>query len=142
MRLIQAAEVILHDDLVPQAILDLAKPTAEIVNVGKRCGVKNITQDRINVLMVDHARSQRRVVRLKSGDPLIFGRAAEELAALAEAEVPFEVVPGISAAFAAAAAIGCSLTSRNSASNVISRPTIVHNRMRRTNTESGSAANQ
>ncbi len=119
LRLIQAAEVILHDDLVPQAILDLAKPTAEIVNVGKRCGVKNITQDRINVLMVDHARSQRRVVRLKSGDPLIFGRAAEELAALAEAEVPFEVVPGISAAFAAAAAIGCSLTSRNSASNVI-----------------------
>jgi siroheme synthase len=69
--------------------------------------------------MVNHARSMRSVVRLKSGDPLIFGRAAEELAALAQAGVPFEVVPGITAAFAAAAAIGCSLTSRNSASNVI-----------------------
>jgi uroporphyrin-III C-methyltransferase/precorrin-2 dehydrogenase/sirohydrochlorin ferrochelatase len=119
LRLIQSADVILHDDLVPHPILNLAQPAAEIVNVGKRCGAKSITQDEINVLMVDHARANQSVVRLKSGDPLIFGRAAEELAALAEAGVPFEVVPGITAAFAAAAAIGCSLTSRNSASNVI-----------------------
>jgi siroheme synthase len=69
--------------------------------------------------MIDHARSKKTVVRLKSGDPLIFGRAAEEIAALAEAEIPFEIVPGITAAFAAAAAIGCSLTDRSSASNVI-----------------------
>ncbi len=119
LRAIQSADVILHDDLVPQAILDLAPPAAEIVNVGKRCGVKSISQEQINELMVEHARSRRKVVRLKSGDPLIFGRASEELAVLGEAGVPFEVVPGVSAAFAAAAAIGCSLTSRNSASNVI-----------------------
>ena len=119
VRLIQTADVILHDDLVPQAILDLASPSAEIVNVGKRCGHKTITQAEINSLMIDHARNERSVVRLKSGDPLIFGRAGEEIAALAQAGVPFQIVPGITAAFAAAAAIGCSLTDRNSASNVI-----------------------
>jgi uroporphyrin-III C-methyltransferase/precorrin-2 dehydrogenase/sirohydrochlorin ferrochelatase len=119
LRLIQTADVILHDDLVPQAILDLASPTAEIVNAGKRCGVKSITQEQINALMVENARAHLTIVRLKSGDPLIFGRAAEEIAALTEAGIPFEVVPGVSAAFAAAAAIGCPLTSRNSASSVI-----------------------
>ena len=119
LRNIQAAEVILHDDLVPRAILDLASPSAEVINVGKRCGTKNITQEELNALMIERARAGRRVVRLKSGDPLIFGRAAEEMAALTDADVAFEVVPGITAAFAAAAAVGCSLTSRNSASNVI-----------------------
>jgi uroporphyrin-III C-methyltransferase len=119
VRLIRAADVILHDDLVPQAILDYASPSAEVVNVGKRCGTKTITQDEINALMIEHARGNRSVVRLKSGDPLIFGRAAEEMDALSEAGIPFEVVPGITAAFAAAAAIGCSLTDRRSASNVI-----------------------
>jgi uroporphyrin-III C-methyltransferase / precorrin-2 dehydrogenase / sirohydrochlorin ferrochelatase len=119
LRHIQSAEVILHDDLVPQAILDLASFSAEVINVGKRCGTKSVTQEEINALMIEHAREGRRVVRLKSGDPLIFGRAAEEMAALAEADVVFEVVPGITAAFAAAAAVGCSLTSRASASNVI-----------------------
>ncbi len=119
LRKIENADVILHDDLVPHAILDLAVASAEIVNVGKRCGAKNITQEEIHALMIEHARAGRRVVRLKSGDPLIFGRAAEEMAALAEADVHFEVVPGITAAFAAAAAVGCSLTSRNTASNVI-----------------------
>ena len=119
LRLIQSADLILHDDLVPQAILDLAQPAAEIINVGKRCGVKNITQEQINALMVDNARANLTIVRLKSGDPLIFGRAAEEIAALTEAGIPFEIVPGVSAAFAAAAAIRCPLTSRNSASSVI-----------------------
>jgi uroporphyrin-III C-methyltransferase/precorrin-2 dehydrogenase/sirohydrochlorin ferrochelatase len=118
LRLIQSAGIVLHDDLVPQAILDLA-PRAEIVNVGKRCGSKSITQGEINALMIEHARAHRGVVRLKSGDPLIFGRAAEEMGALAEAGIQFEVVPGITAALAAAAAIPCSLTDRNSASNVI-----------------------
>src|SRR6266567_5106435 len=112
LHLIQSAHVILHDDLVPQAILELALG-AEIVNVGKRCGVKNITQEEINALMIEHVRNGKRVVRLKSGDPLIFGRAAEEMAALTEAGVTFEAVPGITAAFAAAAAIPCSLTDRN-----------------------------
>ena len=119
LRMIRAASVILHDDLVPQTILKLAATSAVIVNVGKRCGTRNITQDEINELMIQHARAGQFVVRLKSGDPLIFGRAAEEMEALREADVPFEVVPGITAAFAAAAAIGCSLTDRRSASNVI-----------------------
>jgi uroporphyrin-III C-methyltransferase len=119
VRLIESADVILHDDLVPQAILDLASPSAEIVNVGKRCGTRIITQDEINALMIKYAFMNRSVVRLKSGDPLLFGRAAEEISALTEAGVAFEVVPGVSAVFAAAAAIGCSLTDREWASNVI-----------------------
>jgi uroporphyrin-III C-methyltransferase/precorrin-2 dehydrogenase/sirohydrochlorin ferrochelatase len=119
LRLVQSADVILHDDLVPQPILELASPSAEIINVGKRCGTKSITQEQIHALMIEHARANRRVIRLKSGDPLIYGRAAEEIAALTAAEIPFEIVPGITAASAAAAAVGFSLTSRNSASNVI-----------------------
>ncbi|HZB88159.1 MAG TPA: siroheme synthase CysG [Terracidiphilus sp.] len=119
LRLIQSAQVILHDDLVPPAILALAAPTAIVVNVGKRCGTKSITQEEIHALMIEHAHAGRGVVRLKSGDPLLFGRAAEEMAALTAAEIPFEVVPGVSAAFAAAAAVGASLTSRDSASSVV-----------------------
>jgi uroporphyrin-III C-methyltransferase/precorrin-2 dehydrogenase/sirohydrochlorin ferrochelatase len=119
LRLIQSADVVLYDDLVPQAILELARASAEVVNVGKRCGTKSITQEEIHALMIAHAAEGSRVVRLKSGDPLIFGRAAEEMTALTEASVSFEVVPGITAAFAAAAAIPCSLTDRNAASNVI-----------------------
>jgi uroporphyrin-III C-methyltransferase / precorrin-2 dehydrogenase / sirohydrochlorin ferrochelatase len=119
VRRMASADVILHDDLVPQAILDLASRHALVVNVGKRCGTKSISQEEINALMIVHARAGRSVVRLKSGDPLLFGRAAEEMAALAEAQVIFDIVPGVSAAFAAAAAVGCSLTDRNWASNVI-----------------------
>ena len=111
--------MILHDDLVTPEILALANPKSEIVNVGKRCGAKNISQEQINALLVSYAADHEIVVRLKSGDPLIFGRAAEEMSALTEAGVPFEVVSGITAAFAAAAAIPCSLTDRNAASNVI-----------------------
>jgi len=119
VRLIESADVILHDDLVPEAILGLAATAAEIVNVGKRCGTKTITQEEINALMIEHARAGRGVVRLKSGDPLLFGRAAEEMDALDEAGVPYEIVPGISAGFAAAAALGRSLTDREWASHVI-----------------------
>ncbi len=119
VRLIESADVILHDDLVPETILNLAKVDADVVNVGKRCGGKNITQEDINALMIEHAQAGRSVVRLKSGDPLLFGRASEELAALAEAGVPVEIVPGVSAAFAAAAAIGRSLTDRDWASHVV-----------------------
>ena len=119
LRLIESAGVILHDDLVPQPVLSLADPTAEVVNVGKRCGTKFITQEEINALMIGYARDGRSVVRLKSGDPLLFGRAAEEMAALAEAGVACEIVPGISAGFAAAASLGRSLTDRDWASNVI-----------------------
>jgi len=118
LRLIRSADVILHDDLVPAAILDLASPGAQLLNVGKRCGTKSITQEDINALMIEHARDHRSVVRLKSGDPLIFGRAAEEIAALALAGVEYQIVPGITTALAAATAVGCSLTDRNIASNV------------------------
>lgn len=119
LRLIECADVVLHDDLVPSAILSLAPLHATVVNVGKRCGRKNITQEEINALMVEHAQAGRSVVRLKSGDPMLFGRAAEEMAALTDAGVPFEIVAGVSAAFAAAAAIGRSLTDREWASHVI-----------------------
>ena len=119
LRLIESADVLLHDDLVPSAILSLAPPHAAVVNVGKRCGAKTISQEEINALMVEHARAGRSVVRLKSGDPLLFGRAAEEMAALDEAPVPYEIIPGVSAAFAAAAALGRSLTDREWASHVV-----------------------
>ncbi len=118
-RLIGSAELLLHDDLVPEAILALAPPSAEIVNVGKRCGRAAITQPEIHDLMIAGARAGRRVVRLKSGDPLLFGRAGEEMDALRAAQLPFEVVPGITAASAAAAAIPCSLTDRRAASSVL-----------------------
>jgi uroporphyrin-III C-methyltransferase / precorrin-2 dehydrogenase / sirohydrochlorin ferrochelatase len=118
VRLIQSADVVLHDELVPQAILDFA-PRAEVINVGKRCGAKRITQDEINALMIEYARAGRAVVRLKCGDPLIFGRAAEEMDVLREAGIEFEVVPGITSALAAAASIPASLTDRRAASNVI-----------------------
>ena len=119
VQLLQTADVILPDDLVSDEILALASPTAEIIPVGKRCGQPRITQAEIHALMLQHASDDRSVLRLKSGDPLIFGRAAEEIAALAAADLPFEIVPGITAAFAAAAAVGFSLTSRHAASNVI-----------------------
>ena len=119
LRLIQSAQVILHDDLVTPAVLALAAPTAETINVGKRCGTKTITQDEINALMIDHAQAGRTVVRLKSGDPLLFGRAAEEISALTEAGISYTIVPGVSAAFAAAAALGRSLTDRACASSVL-----------------------
>src|SRR6185312_6678925 len=119
LRLIESADVVLHDDLVPASLLALAAPGAEMVDVGKRCGAKSITQEEINALMIAHARDGRSVVRLKSGDPLLFGRAAEEISALTEAGIRCEAVPGISAGFAAAASLGGSLTDRDWASNVI-----------------------
>jgi uroporphyrin-III C-methyltransferase len=118
-RLLECADVVLHDDLVPAAILALAGPRAQIVNVGKRCGVKGITQDEINMRMIESARRGLDVVRLKSGDPGIFGRLAEELDALEAAGVPFEVVPGITAGIAAAAALGASLTDRRKSARVV-----------------------
>ena len=117
--LLRSSDVIYHDDLVPQAVLDEADASAMVISVGKRCGAKRVTQEEINERMIATARLGLSVVRLKSGDPLIFGRAREELDALAAAGVPCEVVPGISAAGAAAAALGCSLTDRSAASSVL-----------------------
>ncbi len=116
-RLLGAADVVLHDDLVPPAILGHAA-SAIVINVGKRCGRKNISQEQIDAMMVDYARRGLSVVRLKSGDPLVFGRAGEEMDALRAAGIPFEVVPGITAAFAAAAALRRPLTDRRTASSI------------------------
>ena len=117
--LIRSAEVILHDDLVSASILALANPHAMVVNVGKRCGTKNITQSEINRLMIASARRGLSVVRLKSGDPGLFGRLAEERDALESARVPYEIVPGITAALSAAASLGVSLTDRRSSSRIV-----------------------
>lgn len=115
---LRSADLVLHDDLVPEAVIAMANGQALVVSVGKRCGVKRVHQSEIHSLMIEAARRQLSVVRLKSGDPLVFGRAAEEMDALRAADVPFQVVPGITAAFAAAARIGCSLTDRRTASSV------------------------
>ena len=117
--LIRAAQVILHDDLISAPILALANPHAMVVNVGKRCGTKNITQSEINRLMIASTRRGLSVVRLKSGDPGIFGRLAEERDALESAGVPYEIVPGITAALSAAASLGVSLTDRRTSSRIV-----------------------
>jgi uroporphyrin-III C-methyltransferase len=117
--LIRAAQVILHDDLVSTPILALANPHAMVVNVGKRCGTKNITQSEINRLMSASALRGLSVVRLKSGDPGLFGRLAEERDALESAGIPYEVVPGVTAALSAAASLGVSLTDRRTSSRIV-----------------------
>ena len=118
-RLLATADIVLHDSLVSQEILALISSSAEIIDVGKRAGRKLLTQDEINSLLVSYARTRTTVVRLKGGDPSLFGRAAEELEALRHARIPHEVVPGISAAHAAAAAAQISLTDRRVASQVL-----------------------
>lgn len=107
------ADVILHDRLVPQAILDLARREALFVEVGKSAGAPSMPQAEIDALMIEHARAGAQVVRLKSGDPGVFGRLDEELDALDEAGVDWEIVPGVTSAAAAAAGIGRSLTRRD-----------------------------
>jgi len=118
-RVLQSASVILHDDLVSLEILRALPPTAQLVNVGKRCGAKGISQAEINDLMVQLAREGKIVARLKNGDPLLFGRAGEEIEALRRARIKFEVIPGVTAALGAAAAAGISLTDRRHASRVV-----------------------
>jgi uroporphyrin-III C-methyltransferase len=119
VRLLETSDLILPDDLVSDEILSLAHAAAEIIPVGKRCGQPRITQAEIHVLMIDAAQAGKSVLRLKSGDPLIFGRAGEEIQALRSAGIPFEIVPGITTAFAVAAALQTPLTDRSSASKLI-----------------------
>lgn len=119
LRLLSQAEVVLYDDLVSPAILDLIPAWTQVRNVGKRCGRPRISQDEIHTLMITNARQGRLVVRLKSGDPLLYGRAGEEMAALGEACVAFEVVPGITSAMGAAAAAKIPLTDRRYASKLV-----------------------
>ena len=119
VKILGRADIVLHDALVSREVLALVATGAELVDVGKRCGTKLLTQEEINALMVSYAKSHEVVVRLKGGDPLLFGRAGEEIAALRQAGVEFEIVPGITAGFGAAAAAGFSLTDRRVASQVL-----------------------
>lgn len=114
-RLIQEADVILHDNLVSDAILE-SNANAEKIYVGRKFGDKSNQmerQQRINELLFEHQQKGKRVVRLKSGDPYIYGRAAEEARYLTEKQTPFEVIPGISAALAAANIYNIPITERN-----------------------------
>jgi uroporphyrin-III C-methyltransferase len=119
LRLLHTAEAVLYDDLVTSEILALIPATAQLHNVGKRAGGKKISQQEINFLMIGLSESCRQVVRLKSGDPLIFGRAGEEIEALRQAGVPYEVVPGITSVLGAAAAAEIPLTHRHTSSAVV-----------------------
>jgi uroporphyrin-III C-methyltransferase len=119
LRAIQDADLVLYDDLVSDAILALVPPGARAANVGKRAGRPAVTQTEIHQRMIDAAREGREVVRLKSGDPLVFGRAGEEIEALRMASVDFEIIPGITAALAAAATARIPLTDRRFASKLV-----------------------
>ncbi|TAG81218.1 MAG: uroporphyrinogen-III C-methyltransferase [Betaproteobacteria bacterium] len=116
-RLLGEADVVLIDDLASDDLLSLC-PQARVIHVGKRGGCKSTPQAFIEKLLVHEARAGHKVVRLKGGDPSIFGRAGEEIAALEAAGVDYEIVPGISAGLAAAASIGASLTHRDHAQGV------------------------
>lgn len=119
VRALDSADVVLHDALVSQEVLALVPSRARIVNVGKRCGRKSISQEEINELLLRFAFNGEIVVRLKSGDPLIFGRAGEELDVLREAGIEVEIVPGVTAALAAAATMQVSLTDRRTAEQLL-----------------------
>ena len=118
-RVMMEADVIVYDALVPQAIVDMGRRDAERYSVGKRKGCHSKSQSDINALLVKLGLEGKRVVRLKSGDPLIFGRAAEEMAALRDAGVTYEIIPGITSAFAAAADFELPLTLRGVASSLV-----------------------
>jgi uroporphyrin-III C-methyltransferase len=111
-RVLREADVVLHDELVSSDILALARPGARLIAVGKRGGCRSTPQRFIEQLMIREARAGHAVVRLKGGDPFVFGRGGEEIAALAAAGVAFDVVSGITAGLAAPAAIGIPVTHR------------------------------
>jgi uroporphyrin-III C-methyltransferase/precorrin-2 dehydrogenase/sirohydrochlorin ferrochelatase len=119
LRALQDADVILHDRLVPEAVLDMARRDAERICVGKAAGAVSSSQEEINALLIEHARCGKRVVRLKGGDPFIFGRGGEELQALAQAQISYSVIPGITAAAGCAAYAGIPLTHRDHAHSVV-----------------------
>jgi uroporphyrinogen III methyltransferase / synthase len=117
-RLLRSADVVVHDALVGERILDLIRPDARRIDVGKRCGGRRTPQERINQTLIEAAGSARVVVRLKGGDPFVFGRGGEEALALRSAGVRFEVVPGVTAAVGVSAYAGIPLTHRDFASSV------------------------
>jgi uroporphyrinogen III methyltransferase/synthase len=118
LELIAAADAILYDRLIPPGALDGARPDAELRYVGKEPGAAALSQEETNALLVELGRAGKRVVRLKGGDPFVFGRGGEEAEALAAAGVPFEVVPGVTAGVAAPAYAGIPVTHRDAASAV------------------------
>jgi uroporphyrin-III C-methyltransferase/precorrin-2 dehydrogenase/sirohydrochlorin ferrochelatase len=118
LRALQDADVILHDRLVPESVLDMARRDATRICVGKAAGNLGSTQEEINALLIEHALKGSRVVRLKGGDPFIFGRGGEELEALAQARISFSVIPGVTAAAGCAAYAGIPLTHRDYAHSV------------------------
>lgn len=109
---LRSADVVVHDRPASPALLELAPGRAERIDAGKEPGRPHPSQDEINELLVDRARRGRSVVRLKGGDPFVFGRGGEEALACARAEVPFEVVPGVTSAIAAPAYLGVPVTHR------------------------------
>jgi len=118
-RVMMEADVIVYDALVPQAVVDLGRRDAERIAVGKRKGCHSKSQNDINILLIELAKSGKRIVRLKSGDPLVFGRAGEEMAALRDADVGYSIVPGITSALAAAADFELPLTLRGVSSSLV-----------------------
>ena len=119
LKVLKTADVVLHDELVGPEILSFVPPTAQVHNVGKRCGRKSATQAEINALLINYALLDLQVVRLKGGDPLIFGRGGEEIEALRDANLDVEVIPGVTAALGAAAAVQIPLTHRRLSSSLI-----------------------
>jgi uroporphyrin-III C-methyltransferase len=119
LEVLRTADAVFHDDLVSSDVIDVIPSRTAVHNVGKRCGMKKITQDEIHRRMISAARIGQTVVRLKGGDPLIFGRSGEEIRALRKAGVEFEIVPGVTAASAAAAAAEITLTDRQHSSKLI-----------------------
>ena len=118
VELIRTADVIVHDRLIPDGSVELARPDAEVISVGKEGGGPSTPQEKINSLIVDHAASGKSVVRLKGGDPFVFGRGGEEALVLREAGIPFEVVPAVTSGIAAPAAAGIPVTQRGMSSAV------------------------
>lgn len=118
LRLLNEADVILHDRLVSKDVLALARRDAEFIEVAKESGHHYTTQDRIHALLLEHAKAGKRVVRLKGGDPFIFGRGGEECEVLRANDIPYEIVPGVTAALACAAYAGIPLTHRDHAQSL------------------------
>jgi uroporphyrin-III C-methyltransferase len=119
LKLLKSADIVLHDDLISAEILAFIPSSTPVHNVGKRFGRKKISQEDINALLVQNALLGLQVVRLKSGDPLIFGRAGEEIEALRAAGIDLEMVPGVTAALGAAARAQIPLTHRQVSSTIV-----------------------
>ena len=119
LEVLRSANIVLHDDLVSQEVLSVIPSHIAVRSVGKRCGLEKVSQEQINKQMILEARKGHIVVRLKGGDPLIFGRLQEEILALREADVAFEIIPGVTAATAAAAEAQIPLTERFGASKLV-----------------------